>query len=209
MTGNQNINFNIVKLSGTASVKYGPDSPISDYLGSAIPANSWSRVSIDLTKFPSGTYDGFWFQDQSGTAQGTVYIDDVTVYAISTTTTGSTTGGTGGSCETVVLSTMPKVITASSNFNVTIGYLAAASRDIVVDLMDTNSNWYGKGVVTVPGGKGVTILTVKVQNNPRIGGNYLLHAWSVDQGTSNNVNAWNKAYDNDNRSITVGNSLQY
>ena len=98
-------------------------------------------------------------------------------------------------------------VTASGSFNVTISYLASASRDIVVDLMDINENWYGKGTATVASGKGPIIITVNVQNSPSQSSNYQLHAWIVGAGQADVTNAWNSAYDNDYKSLSVGSSL--
>ena len=99
-SGNQNIHFNVVRLEGSNSNKYGPDNAVSSYSGS-VSANSWTRGYVDLSQFPSGTYDGFWFQDQSGGTQGTVYIDDVTLFAKDTSTsTGGSTSGSGTSTVT-------------------------------------------------------------------------------------------------------------
>jgi hypothetical protein len=123
----------------------------------------------------------------------------------------STSGGTGGNpsgCESVIMATAPKTVTATSNFNVTIGYRAQGSRDIVVDLINGNS-WYGKGMATVAAGKGAVVVTVMTQNNPPTGSTYQLHAWSVNQGQGNVANAYNSAYDNDLKTVTVGNRVSY
>jgi hypothetical protein len=127
----------------------------------------------------------------------------------STTGTGSTTGSTPATgCETLIIVSAPTTISQTSSFNVTLAYVAQANRDIIVDLMGGN-NWYGKGVVTVPAGKGSATLTVVPQGNPQMGNNYSLHAWDVAQGQASVNGAWNSAYDNDYKTLTVGNSVTY
>jgi len=71
------------------------------------------------------------------------------------------------------------------------------------------NNWYGKGVVTVVAGKGSAVVTVVPQNSPQQSTNYQLHAWSVNQGQASVDGAWNSAYDNDYKAITVANGDSY
>jgi hypothetical protein len=135
----------------------------------------------------------------------------------SSSTTGSTSDTAGkinystisnnSDTDIVIISNPPSTVTATGSFNVTIAYAASASRDIVVDLMDTDESWYGKGTATVAAGKGPIVITVTVQNSPSQSNNYQLHAWIVDAGQADVTNAWNSAYDNDYQSVSVGSSL--
>jgi hypothetical protein len=166
--------------------------------------NDWNG-----TPSASGSVVKQFLVSSSGSTTGSGSTIGGSTGAITSTGTSTGSSGTGTCGELVILSTIPKSIKASSMFNVTVGYWAGGPRDIVVDLMDKNSNWYGKGTITVPAGKGSAMLSVKVQNSPSQSSNYYLHAWSVNQGTANNENAWSTAYDNDNQNIVVGNSLKY
>ena len=95
-------------------------------------------------------------------------------------------------------------------FNITVGYVAAASRDIVVDLLD-NVNYYswGRGVVTVPAGKSSETFSIRVQNGPTAGSQYFFHAWTIGAGMANVNNIWNSAYDEHSVNVAVGNQLTY
>jgi len=88
-TGSENVYFNLVKGSTNGGSKAGIDRTVASWAGSSVlPSNSWIRVYVDLSQFPAGQYDGFWFQDQSGASSTTVrvYIDDVKLYAVGSST---------------------------------------------------------------------------------------------------------------------------
>jgi len=132
-------------------------------------------------------------------------------------TTGSATGGgsTTGSTpvttgsDIVIIARAPTVITANSNFNVTVAYIASLPRDIVVDVLDTSYNWYGKGIVNVPAGKGTIIVTVMGQNNAAMGTNYSFKAWNVQRGVAGTDGDWTHAIDQDFKNVAVGSTLTY
>src|SRR3546814_614996 len=74
----------------------------------------------------------------------------------------------------------------SGNFVVRLGYTAAARRVIVVDLLNTNNAWFGKGQVTVNAGSGNVDVSVKIFNKANAGSNYVLKAWVVDANVFSN-----------------------
>ena len=164
---------------------------------------------------------------------------DVTVLATSgsntggsTTTTGpastSTTGpatsapvtsgsGTGTATSTPVTSTAdlvmiaraPATIAPNSYFNVTVAFVASVPRDIVVDVLDTQYRWYGKGIVNVPAGKGTVVVTVQGQNNAAMGTGYNFKAWNVARGVAGTDGDWTKAIDQDFRDVSVAATTRF
>ena len=132
-----------------------------------------------------------------------------------TSSGGSTSGGTTGVPVTnykdsVIMTRTPSVVGNFGMLNITVGYVAAAPRDITVDLLDTvNYNWYGKGTVSVPAGKGVVTITLSIQNFPVASSNYFFHVWTVDQGLADVPGSWNSAYDDQSISVIVGDGLKY
>lgn len=125
------------------------------------------------------------------------------------TTTGSgSSGGNAGTTtgELLVAVRSPATVPRSGSFNVTVGYYAHGSRDIVVDLLDSNNyTWYGKGFATVNAGKGGAVVTVNIQNSPAVGNDYILHLWSVGTGMDNGE----YVYDNQIVPVRVASSLTY
>jgi hypothetical protein len=132
--------------------------------------------------------------------------------------TGSTTGpattsggtGTGNGKETVIITRSPSTVAETSLFTIIVGYEAQAPRDIIVDLLDTNNYFsWGRGVVSVPAGKGRTALTIRVQNGPARGNQYIFNAWSIGAGMANVPNVWNQAFDTHSVGFTVGDQLVF
>jgi len=109
----------------------------------------------------------------------------------------------------VIIARAPVQITANSDFNVTIAYIASLPRDIVVDVLDSRYNWYGKGIVNVPAGKGTIVVPVHGQNNAAMGTNYSFKAWNVARGVAGTDGDWTKAIDQDFKDVTVGSALSY
>jgi len=142
-----------------------------------------------------------------------------------TSTTGSVTGtstsgsGTGAVTVTntpvttgtdiVIIARAPTVIAANSDFNVTVAYIASLPRDIVVDVLDNRYQWYGKGIVNVPAGKGTVIVTVHGQNNAAMGTGYSFKAWNVVRGVAGTDGDWTQAIDQDFRELSVGATTRY
>jgi len=132
-------------------------------------------------------------------------------------TTGSATTGSGTGTNTpvnmgsdiVVIGRAPTVIAANSRFDVTVAYVASMPRDIVVDVLDLNNNWFGKGIVNVPAGKGTVIVSVSGQNNAPMGTAYTFKAWNVQRGVAGTDGDWTKAIDQDFRAVTVGATTRY
>lgn len=134
---------------------------------------------------------------------------------VPSTSTPSSTTGTGTSTpvtvasDTVIIARAPATIAANSAFQVTVAYTASVARDIVVDVLNTNFQWFGKGIVNVPAGKGVVIVTVTGQNNAPMGTNYNFKAWNVERGVAGTDGDWTKAIDQDFRVVTVGAATRY
>eukprot|EP01133_Synstelium_polycarpum_P011513 gene11513-13432_t len=83
-TGGQKIGVSLIKGGKAVGFKM-----VSDLIGGDIPRGAWIEINIPFSSLGvSGAIDGFWFQDQSGSTQGTVYLDDITL--------GGGGGGTGG-----------------------------------------------------------------------------------------------------------------
>jgi beta-glucanase (GH16 family) len=163
------------------------------------------------------------------------YIDYVRVYQRSTVNTatatsasvtmapatiGSATSGTGSTTssptpivvgsDVVMIARAPTTITANSQFTVTVSYIASVSRDIVVDVLNSQTfAWFGKGIVNVPAGKGTVTVTVNGQNSAPMGTNYQFKAWNVAAGVAGTDNDWTKAIDQDFAVLTVGSSIVY
>jgi len=181
-----------VSAKGTSSGSSGSSSGSS---GSSSGSSGSSSGSSGSSSGNSGSGSGSSSSGSSGSNTG------------GSTGPSSTSGGTSGGVvnkETIVIARLPYSIKSNGQFNVTVAYSAFADRDITVDLLDSvRFQWYGKGVVTVPKGKGATTATVTIQNNPPKGATYMLKAWSTDKGRSNDPNAWSSAYDEDTKQITV------
>jgi len=109
----------------------------------------------------------------------------------------------------VIISRAPTSITANSQFNVTVAYIASLPRDIVVDILDSNNRWFGKGITNVPAGKGTITVTINGQNSAPMGNNYLFKAWNVVRGVAGTDGDWTHAIDQDFRGVTVGNYITY
>jgi hypothetical protein len=125
-------------------------------------------------------------------------------------TSGSTTSQNTGNTDIVILSRAPNAIVGNSVFQVTVSYVAPESRDIVVDILDSQTYaWYGKGIVNVPAGKGSVVVTINGVNSPVTGNNYQLKAWNVPKGVAGTTDDWKKAIDLDYKTISVGSSLVY
>jgi hypothetical protein len=76
--GGQNIQFDMIRfVNGTGKV-IGPTRNVTSLVGvDPIPKNKWHK---GFATFPyKGTYDGFWFKDNTNTNQPTIYIDDIRV----------------------------------------------------------------------------------------------------------------------------------
>jgi len=71
------LNFNMIQYTGSSSNKVGPDLSVSSY--ATLQSNTWVKGTVNLANFPSQAYDGFWFIDQNGGAQSSVYIDNIRV----------------------------------------------------------------------------------------------------------------------------------
>ena len=135
----------------------------------------------------------------------------------STTTGSASTTGSGTGTNTpvnmgsdiVVVGHAPSVIAANSRFDVTVAYVASMPRDIVVDVLDLNNNWFGKGIVNVPAGKGTVVVSVNGQNNAPMGTAYTFKAWNVQRGVAGTDGDWTKAIDQDFRPVTVGATTRY
>jgi len=146
-------------------------------------------------------------------ASATVAAATVGSATVGTATTSSSSGTTGtpvtmGS-DIVIIARAPVQIIANSDFNVTVAYIASLPRDIVVDVLDSRYNWYGKGIVNVPAGKGTIVVTVHGQNNAAMGTNYSFKAWNVARGVAGTDGDWTKAIDQDFKDLTVGSALSY
>lgn len=87
----------MIVYNSSQANKVGPDVDIRNYLeGGQLVANSWVRGFVNLTEFPSVTYDGIFFIAQTGDEQPMVYLDDITAYPRNDTTSSTTTGETSG-----------------------------------------------------------------------------------------------------------------
>lgn len=132
-----------------------------------------------------------------------------------TPTSGTGTGGTGTNTpvtttsDVVIIARAPATIAANSRFDVTVAYVASVPRDIVVDVLDNQYRWYGKGIVNVPAGKGTVIVSVNGQNNAPMGTGYTFKAWNVERGVAGTDGDWTKAIDQDFRTLTVGAATRY
>jgi hypothetical protein len=150
----------------------------------------------------------------SASATGTATVSSSSGSGSSSGTASSSGSGTSGTPVTfgsdiVIISRAPSVIAANSYFNVTVAYIASVPRDIVVDVLDTNYQWYGKGIVNVPAGKGTIVVTVMGQNNAAMGTNYSFKAWNVQRGVAGTDGDWTKAIDQDFKAVTVGATTRY
>jgi cellulose 1,4-beta-cellobiosidase len=63
----------------TSAVMVGPQLDVTAYTSGTIPAYTWAKGTVMLNTFPSGTYDGFWFQESAGVTLPTVYVDNIRV----------------------------------------------------------------------------------------------------------------------------------
>jgi len=77
--GGQSIQIEFIRYVNSTSVVTGPSASVSTVLGESIPANSWAEGFLSLSSYPTGTYDGIFFQSAISTAQSTLYFDDITI----------------------------------------------------------------------------------------------------------------------------------
>jgi len=111
--------------------------------------------------------------------------------------------------DSVAFSQAPFVVTTTGVFTVVVAYSSQSSRVIVVDVLSSgvSPSWYGKGTVSVGAGKGTVSIQVTLQTAPRVGPNYVLHAWIVDANDfKNKADPWNFALGTSDRQVSVGGS---
>jgi len=171
----------------------------------------------DVTVLPAKTSGSATVTSSSATVSGSATSTGTgTVTGSSSSSgTGTVTGSTSGTpvnmgTDVVIIARAPTVITANSAFNVTIAYIASLPRDIVVDVLDSNTySWFGKGIVNVPAGKGTITVTVNGQNNAPMGTTYQFKAWNVVRGVAGTDGDWTHAIDQDFRNVAVGSYTTY
>jgi len=197
------------------------------------PPGSYQLVWYWPFRFASATviedYTTCWDVTVVAATSGTATVASATVASatvasatVAAATVGSATVGTASSSsgstgntpvpmgsDIVIIARAPAQITANSDFNVTVAYVASLPRDIVVDVLDSRYNWYGKGIVNVPAGKGTINVPVHGQNNAVMGTNYNFKAWNVARGVAGTDGDWTKAIDQDFKDVAVGSALSY
>jgi len=81
-TTNSAIEFQIYPTSANTKLTFAVVQgglPATPQIPINAPGGSWTKISIPLSSFPAGTYQGMWWQDASGVTQAQVYLDDVKI----------------------------------------------------------------------------------------------------------------------------------
>jgi len=116
----------------------------------------------------------------------------------------STSSSSGGKTDIIILADIPSVIPYDGSFTIDVSYVVSDSRQIVVQIVDTQGNEYAKGLASVTG-RGTVTIKVTIFNPPTIGTQVILRASIVPQGYANDPS--NYAIDTAQSDVVVGDSL--